>query len=248
MATARKWQAALDQIRYSLVRLQLTRPETVALAAVILFASAVGYFYFFKVQPLKTELDGLELRERAAHNRILDAATRKKKLEAQRANANLIVDSIDIFERRLKDRQQGTPAIISEVNNLASQHRVTASDYNYRLVAAESDEPASASSASRREDTQLNVYSALNIDTTVVGDYRDLRRLISAIERSNQFIVILGVAFQGESERPGRNAIPAVMPAPAGAPVAQAARPVGDALMAVSLKIEMETYFRNEGR
>jgi hypothetical protein len=111
----------------------------------------------------------------------------------------------------------------------------------------EVDNPESPSSA-RRDDRQLSVYSSLGIDTTVVGDYQDLRRLIGAIERSRQFILINAVAFQGEAERPGRSSAPVVLPAPGAPPVVQASRPETPGGIVVSLKIEMETYFRNEDR
>ena len=236
-----------ERARASMRHARLSRVEIVFLAAAILFALTVIYFYAAKVQPRQAELDGLEARERAAHTQLLDAAGKRKKLEAQRANSTRIIDSLLDFERRLNDRPRGTPAIISEVNNLARQHRATTENYSYRTTAVEVDNPESPSSA-RRDDRQLSVYSSLGIDTTVVGDYQDLRRLIGAIERSRQFILINAVAFQGEAERPGRSSAPVVLPAPGAPPVVQASRPETPGGIVVSLKIEMETYFRNEDR
>ncbi|MEP7274537.1 MAG: hypothetical protein ABI882_23810 [Acidobacteriota bacterium] len=244
----------IDQMRTILSKLRLKPIETVVLVLTFFFAGMVGYFYIFEVRSRTVQLDGLDGRENRARTRILDAGTRKKKFEAQRSNASLIVESIQSFEQRLKNREQGTPAIISEVNSLARQHRVTAGDYNYRVIESESDKPTAQSAATKRDDSQLHAYTALGIETTVVGDYDDLRRLIAAVERSRQFIVINVVSFQGEADRPGQTAGAGAgvgLPAGVGAPVRQdqvaPQNPMGgQGGIPVSLKIEMETYFRNE--
>lgn len=233
-----------EQVVASLQRLRLSRIEMVALAGTLLFAGVVTFFYIFEVRSRRTELDSLDARDRAAHNRILEATTRKKKLEAQRTNATQIIDSIGTFEKRLKNRELGTPAIITEVNGLARQHRAVAGDYAYKVVEGEAEAQSKDSASSQRVELP-NTYTALGIDTTVVGDYADLKRLISAIERSPMFIVINSLAFQGEADRalaagppPG---MAAVMPGQAQRPV-QSTAPGG----AVSLKIEMQTFFRND--
>ena len=241
-------KTAIAQSVTSLRRVHLSRLEMVALAGTVLFAGAVLFFYFFQVRSRRTELESLDARDRAAHNRILDATTRRKKLEAQRSNASLIIDSIGSFEKRLKTRDLGTPAIITEVNSLAKQHRAVAGDYAYKMVEGEPETQAKDASSSQKVDL-TNTYTALGIDTTVVGDYADLRRLIASIERSPQFIVINSVAFQGEADRPGQAGPPPGM-APV-MPAQQQPRPVANAApggMAVSLKIEMQTFFRNEPR
>ncbi len=238
----------LDRARFAFRSVRLKPVEALSLAATLLFAIAVGYLYFFEVRARQSELDGFEARDRAAHSRLLEAASEKKKLEAQRSNASLIIESIGDFERRLQTRQEGTPAIINEVNGLSLQHRAVASDYSYKVIEGEGDNPANPSASSRADESDLKAYTALGIDTNVMGDYRDLRRLISAIERSRQFIVINSVTFQGEAERPGRTPVaagmPAVVPAQVGPPASAPVSTGGGA--PVSLKLEMETYFRND--
>ncbi len=234
----------IGQAQTALRSLRLKPIETLFLVATLAFASVVVYFYVFEVRARRVELDGLDARDRAAHSRILEAGAKKKKLEAQRSNASLIIDSIQSFERRLKNREQGTSAIISEVNNLAKQHRALAGDYSYRVIEGETDNQANQAPSSQRVES-LNAYTALGIETTVVGDYGDLRRLISAIERSQQFIVINSVAFQGEADRPGLTVVPAGLPAVLPAVQQRSVPATGEGGIPVSLKIEMETYFRN---
>ena len=239
-----------DRTRFALRNVRMKPVEALSLAATLLFAFAVAYLYFFEVLARQSELDGLETRDRIAHSSWLEGLSNQKKFEAQRTNASLIIESIGDFERRLQTRQQGTSAIINEVNNLALQHRAVASDYSYKVVEGEGDNPTNPSASSKLDEADLKAYTALGIETNVMGEYRALPRLISAIERSRQFIVINSVAFQGEAERPGRTPVaagmPAVVPSQVGPPATATApgSPGGGA--PVSLKIEMETYFRND--
>lgn len=245
MSAISKIKNSFEQVVATFRGLRLKPVEMLALAGTVIVAGAVIFFYFFEVKSRRDQLDGLDARDRAAHSRILEAGSRRKKLEAQRSNASLIIDSIQSFEKRLKSRELGTPAIITEVNSLAKQHRVMAGDYAYKVVEGEAEIKESGSASSQRVESP-NTYTALGIDTTVIGDYGDLRRLIAAIERSPQFIVINSVAFQGEADRPGQGAPPpgmaAVLPAAMQKPVTPVGTPGG---VPVSLKIEMETFFRN---
>lgn len=227
----------IEQVRGMFLRVRLSSIEKSFLIAAILFALLVAYFYIAKVQPRRSELGSLEWRERGALERLAQATEKKKKLEQEQANASQIIASVDEFERRLKDRQQGTSQIINEVNRLARAHRVSTGDYAYRLVEAEVPVENNAAPSGRRDDKQLNVYTVLGIDTTVVGDYADLRRLISALERNPHFVVINAVAFQGEAEGGANQARPGI----------DSAQPASNSsAIRVSLKVEMETYFRNQ--
>ena len=241
-----KLKSFVGQSAAAIRGIRMTPVEIFSLVATIAFALGVMFFYIFEVRSRRTELDSLDARERAALTRILDASARQKKLEAQRSNASSIIDSIASFEKRLKNRELGTPAIITEVNSLARQHRAVAGDYTYKVIEGEAEAQAKESASSQRVESP-NTYTALGIDTTVVGDYADLRRLIAAIERSPQFIVINSLAFQGEADRPGKGVPPpgmqAVMPAVQAKPVTAVPAGVGGA---VSLKVEMQTFFRND--
>lgn len=228
------------RIGSALGRARLSPVEIAFLAATVLFALIVLYFYATRVEPRRAELAGLDDRASAARTKLLQANERKKKLEAQQANASRIVDSLGGFERRLKDRERGTAQIINEVNRLASAHHVAASDYNFRLAVADAPAEGDGSPSSRREERDLQTYTSLAIETTLSGDYQDLRRLIAAIERGQTFMLINSVTFQGETKQVVTSA---AAPGLAGAPAVQA--PAGGET-AVSLKLEMETYFRND--
>jgi Tfp pilus assembly protein PilO len=229
-------------------RARLSAVEIAFLIATVLFVLVVVYFYLAHVQPKRSELNGLEGRERAARSRILAAEAQKKKIEVQQTNASRIVESLSNFENRLKDRGRGTPQLIDEIDKLARENQVIATDYGYRMAVAEPVSAEGQGPASLRNDRDQQIYTALGVDTTLTGDYQNLRRLIAAIERSSSFILINGVAFQGETNR-GRRTGPVApsVPGQPGAPgrVAPGQPAAGNDLV-VSLRLEMETYFRNQ--
>lgn len=242
-------------------QIRLTKPEIVAFIAVVLFCIFVVYFHLSRVRPLTTELDGLEQREQIALNRIKRSNDDKRKAEEEKNNAGKIISSLESFERGLKDRADGTPLIITEINRLANIHDADAGDYAYRLVEADSAQSKSPTGAAQRED-QLKVFAALGVSTSLTGDYAHLRRLIEGIERSPQFIIIDSIAFQGETSSknvqvvPAGPAVAAQPGVPAqGAPQVKPQTPGRNAApttgkrddgsdLQVSLKVEMETFFR----
>ena len=240
-------------------QVSLSKPEIVALVALGVFCIFVVYFHTSRVRPLVYQLDGLEQREQIAINQIKRVNDDRRRAEEEKANSGKIITSVESFEHSLKNREEGTPLIISEINRLASLHDAEAGDYAYRLVAADDTQAKSATGAAQRED-QLHVFTALGVSTSVTGDYLDLRRLIEAIERSPQFIVIDSIAFQGETSSKGLQVVPAGVvqpgvPVPAPGP-AKPAPAVKNATpgkkddgsdLQVSLKVEMETYFRRRG-
>jgi len=239
---------------------RLTKPEIIAFIAVVLFCIFVVYFHISRVRPLSSELDSLEQREQIALNRIRRSNDDKRKAEEEKANAGKIIGSLESFERGLKDRADGTSLIITEINRLANVHDANAGDYAYRLIEADNTQTKSATGATQRED-QLKVFAALGVSTSLTGDYAHLRRLIEAIERSPQFIVIDSIAFQGETSSKNVQIVPAGPAAAAqpgvpvqGAPQAGPQTPGRNAPttgkrndgsdLQVSLKVEMETFFR----
>jgi hypothetical protein len=264
MALSRRinFRNAAADVRAWLKQVRLSTAEIVALVTLLVFCAFVVWFHLSKVRPKTAELDALAARENVALAQLRRANDEKKRFEDEKSNSGKIIGSIDSFEHLLKYREEGTPQIVSEVNHLAALSNAEARDFAYRLVASETAETKSPTGAAERED-KLNVFTALGIDTTAVGSYSNLRRLIESIERSPQFIVIDAIAFQGEAEASGRArpaaipagvpAVPAPGPGPGTAPVqarvsSAAARTPGKGgeESLVSLRIEMETYFRRK--
>ena len=101
------------------------------------------------------------------------------------------------------------------------------------------------------------MYEGLGIDTTVEGDYHNLRRFISALERSRNFVIVNAISLQSIDEKnnlkasviEGGENIPGQppMPKPVSGVPNNAAPTSFPTKVTVSLKIEMETHFAREG-
>ncbi len=263
-----------DDLKESFGGLRLSLLEGIVFALVFAFAFAVGYFYFTTTQPLNTRLDYLRKQEKTLKDNIKDESERIKEINEQRQNAEKILDSLGSFEGRLHNRKAGIPAIIDEVNLLAKSNRVLAGDITFQSAKADplpQDAVAGASPTAtpkvKTQDKLLNVYEGLGIDTTVEGDYHDLRRFIAALEHSRNFVIINAIALQSIDEKRGAkvklSATRAGNNPQAGGPPGMPqnmpmAQPGGDPNMpldsgaptktVVSLKLEMETHFSREQR
>jgi Tfp pilus assembly protein PilO len=263
-------------LREAFRNLRLSALEWVALVATILFVGVVTFYFLNSAQPLRSKLSDLRTREKKLQDQMVSDTTKKKSLEEQRANREKILDSLESFEVRLHGRKVGITAIIDEVNQLAKANRVKAGDIAFRTDAPAplpGDAQPGANpgttptpAAITQRDKLPNVYEGLGIDTTVEGDYHDLRRFMAALERSRNFVIVNAIALQSidETQRSkssignlGASGIanpgPSSSIMPPAAPIAGEAPGVGQAPVAptkivVALKIEMETRFAREAR
>ncbi len=265
----------LDQVLNDVFRnVRLSAMEWVALVATILYVGVVTFYYLNSAQPLRSKLSNLQAREKNLQTQMTDDASKAKMLNEQRANREKILDSLESFEVRLHSRKVGITAIIDEVNQLAKANRVRAGDIAFRTDApaplpgevqpGASPGTSPTPAAITRRDKMPNVYEGLGIDTTVEGDYHDLRRFMAALERSRNFVIVNAITLQSIDEKqrtkfklegPGAAAPPnpgsSVMPqaAPVPGPNSGVPQPVDvPTKIVVALKVEMETHFAREGR
>ena len=244
-----------DGLRAAFRGLRLSLVETVFLAAAVMFAAFVLAFYLTKIAPQQLELRSLQNRQTAAQAKLKQETKRQEELEAQRENAQKILDSLNEFEARLKDRNEGKSLILDAFPELAKANHVSGGGVTFRTI--EADATDNQAQPVVHNDKLVSVYPALGLDTTVEGDYHDLRRFISDLERSKQFIIINSITLQSVDEKARRllkGAPLGVAPGPGPAPgLGQVQRPGAGAVRAVaetptnvtvSLKIETDTYFQ----
>lgn len=246
-------------------RLRLSPLEMITLLATIIFAGVVGFYYLNSTQPLRSRLSELRAKEKSLQTVIQDKAAKEKALEMQLKNRDQIMDSLERFEGRLHNRKTGITAIIDEVNQIAVAHRVKAGDVTFHTTAPEllpgeskpetSGSPSPTPTPVLRRDKLPVVYEGLGIDTTVEGDYADLRRFISALERSRNFVIISAISLQSVDEKQRAKFRTNAGPGPQGDPNGPRSVQLGDPAAAqaggptqiiVSLKIEMETHFSRD--
>ena len=242
--------------------LRLSVVEIVALVSTIVFVGIVLSLYFNSIQPIKNKIAELETRKKQLTSQVITQGEQDKAATNQRVNAQKILDSLESFEARLRHRKQGIPDVINEVNQLGKAYKVRVGDVRFQTASA--DQLAAPTGANptptpaiTRRDKLPNVYEGLGIDTTVEGDYHNLRRFISALERSRNFVIVNAISLQSIDEKnklkasgiEGGEIIPGQPPMPkgvVGVPNNAAAPTSFPTTITVALKIEMETHFARE--
>ncbi len=219
-------------------RIGLRPAEAAFLLAALLFVGIVVAFYFIRVQPLNQQVESLQMRERELRARIEKRDADEKKRLDQIANSRSILESLTRFEASLKPDMRGMTQIIEEIDALGRTNKVLVGDANYRVEEAVplTDEKGVALPESSSSEKAITVYPVMAIETSVIGDYPNLRRFLAELERSRQFLIIRSLAFQGEADKVRSES------AKVGG-VARLQMSTPDAIP-VSLKIDLDTYFQ----
>lgn len=221
-----------------LQRLRLSFIEVIALILALVFAGAIAFYYFTKVQPLGSQLETLQARESEMRLKLEKFNDDEKKRQEQSSNAEAILASLKGFDVYLKPDERGMTEIINEIDQLGAKHGVIAGDSSYRVDEAEPlyDENGQPIQKAAKNEDKQNIYPALGVDTNVIGEYPNLRRFLADLERSRQFLIINSLTFQGESDQVRRAAQKSGK---------QKLQLSSAEAVPVSLKIEMDTYFQS---
>jgi len=236
MSLKTKLSETFSGLRDAMGRARLSVVEIVFLGAALLFAGFVAFFYFYKVQPLDSELAARQQQIQDLRERIKKLTTEEKKRSDQASNAERILESLRGFENNLKPDQRGMTQIINEIETLCKTHQIFTDASNYRTERADEpqlDENGNPIPQAARRDKKPKIYPTLGVDTTVIGDYSNLRGFLSDLERSKQFLIINALAFQGGDEKIARQ-------------LAKGGKQIqlSPSSIPVSLRIELDTYFQ----
>jgi hypothetical protein len=225
-----------QRLRDSLNRARLSRVELAVLGGAIFFAASVAILYSYKVVPLGFAVEAQQRQIQALKTQIEVEDVKEKKRRVQASNAEKILESLRSFDGRLTPDERGMTQIINEIDALSVSHKVVASDSNYRPE--EADEPKLDENGNPKlqasRDKKPKIYPNLGVETTVIGDYPNLRRFLSDLERSKQFLIINSLSFQGGDDRVVRQLAKGGKQIELSSPEA----------VPVSLKIELDTYFQ----
>ena len=212
--------------------------EALSLLTAVLFIVATATFYWIKVRPLEEQVESLRRREGEVRARIDKRSAEDKRREEQTTNSDRILESLRQFEGLLQREDQGIAAIIDEMDAAGRSCKVVVGDASYRVSSASAivDSNGNAIPDAVSGEKIDNIYPGMAVDTTVIGDYPNLRRFISSLERSRHFVIINSLAFQGEADKVRRETArigsntQMEMATPDSVPV--------------SLKLELDAYFQ----
>ena len=219
--------------------LHLSTRETIFLVIGIVLCGVVILFHLLRVQPLAEEITALENRIKDQTARFERQNREQKQQQDQVANAEAILVSLQRFESSLKPDQRGMTLLMDEIDQFGKTHRIVVGDASYRLDEATPLTDAEGNPLPEQQgsqEKQLMIYPKMGIETTVIGDYPNLRRFLGDLEKSQQFVILNALAFQGEADRVRQAA---------GNPSSLTRLELGSPdSIPVSLKIELETYFQ----
>lgn len=222
------------QARDIIGRLRLSRVESVFLGVAVLFACAVAFFYSYEVIPLGYTVSARQRQIQELRSHIQKLNSDEKKRVAQASNAEKILESLHVFDNRLTPDERGMTQIINEIDSLGDARKILVGDSNYRVEDA--DDPQLGGNGGQtldKRDKKPKIYPNLGVETTVVGDYPNLRGFLADLERSKQFLIVNSLSFQGGDER-------IVRQFEKGGKQIQ----LSGGAIPVTLKIEFDTYFQ----
>ncbi|MCI0387147.1 MAG: hypothetical protein MOB07_00015 [Acidobacteria bacterium] len=228
---------SFNGLRGAIGRARLSVVEIVFLSAALFFAGFVAFFYFNKVQPLGSALAEREQKIKDLKAEIVKLKTEGEQLKTQTSNAERILESLRGFESLLKPDASGTTQIINEIESLGKTHQVLTGDSTYGSEKADEpqlDENGNPIPQATIRDKTPKIYPSFAIDTVVIGDYSNLRRFLSDLERSKQFLIINVLTFQGGDEKIARQ-------------LAKGGKQIqlSPESIPVSLGIDLDTYFQS---
>jgi hypothetical protein len=210
----------------------LNRVEIAAAAvALCAFILAISY-YFAALGPEKERLHRLQEQFAEDQRLLLKATTAVSEVEKSPVDlARQAKDSLEEFKTRwLKPQAQGRIAVINEINELAKKNGVRLTSGIEMHLSKEGDEKKP--SKQRNADAAVDAYPKLHTQFTVFGQYASLRRFISELEHSRQFLVIESIQLSSvEQVQRGARTVATAGQAPG-------------AGSGVSLSIGLSTYFQ----
>lgn len=221
----------IQTLLHKIKQFRLSTLEIVSLSGVLILASIVFFFYMARIEPLTSQISELDSQEIQLQAKLLKWSTEERKRSEQSENAEKILSSLDQFNDVLKPQDKGRYQIIDELDALGKIHKIFVGDTVYRENAGDGSSQNGIAGSSIKKEKLQDAFPSFGIDTTVIGDYRSLRKFLVDLESSKQFLVIKSLSFQGEERR-------------GGGPPDDIRQPANPGSIPVSLKIEMNTFFR----
>jgi hypothetical protein len=208
--------------------------EIAALIGLVLLAACALVVYSFVILPDQVEFVQLS-------GQVSDNNTKIEELRGTITDPTTVIQQVDSVRTSLdefragtlKARRAGRLAIVETVGRLTSATGVQLAS----AVAFTTTDPlaeAVEDNVRRREgESEIRAFPSLAVDFSVAGNYDQLRRFISQLEASDQFVVIDSINLATDRSNEGET-----QPGPRRAPQSGGG--------VVTLKIVMTAYFQPE--
>ncbi len=221
--------------------------------ALFLLLAAIGLYLGF-VLPENRRLEDTRARRDSVEKDLNEAKRKFGDISNTETQVNKLIASAEDFETRfLQEQSIGKTAIYQRLNGLISAFGLinsTGPDYTPIEVSEDDRRQGSNERTERGRSKFQSLYPGIYVTMTVEGPYVNLRRFLSDIENSNEFVVISTIELEpSESKDSGVSPNP---PTETGV-VAQTVKKTDGGRTRgtiVSLRLELAAYFQrpNEQR
>lgn len=178
-------------------------PETVAVAISGLVLLSIILSYFFVLQPARDEAKAREKQRAELQTQLSDLQKNAEKTKTDAQGTVDLVSSVDRFEAaHMPSAVQGNAALYQRLNELIRANglrNTTGPEY-----APLETIPVGGKSSTK----QQSVFPGTYVTVTVEGGYGNLRRFITDLETTRQFLVINSVEIES-NETGGSGSNPA---------------------------------------
>lgn len=228
--------------------------EILTVSLALLAVLTVVLLHVFLVLPAQSELEA-NRKDRDKIEIDLDTMRGKYgKMEDTETEAAKLIRSVYDFESRfLRTAPEGKTALYQRLNGLMNAYgleNTSGPDY-IPLEIADLNQGEQRTEQDRGRDRFLSLFPGVFVTVTVEGSYQNLRRFMSEVENSSEFITITSVELvpaekekkDSNSSQPNNTGQPGIIETSATAQRANRNRGKTRGEI-VSLKLEMVSYFR----
>lgn len=231
-------------------------PEIAVVTAGVVAVIASVAVFVLAVLPARGELEASRREKSKVADQVVSAREKYGKITSTTEQVARLVASADGFEANfLPPDSTGRTELYDRINSLIGSHRlINTAGPEYVYLAPTTEGPRSGGEGETGREKFRSIFPGVYVTMTVDGTYQDIRRFISDIETSSQFVIISAVGIEPAEERrraeapetPGSGGqvnVPGIPGAAMGPGTAGGSSGVkrGET---VSLKIELAGYFR----
>lgn len=225
------------------------KPEIVVVGMGVSALIATIVLFAIMVLPARKTLSDAKSEQSALEQQVESAREKYGKITTTEEQVARLVQSSSDFENAyLPVDSIGKTALYQRLNTLIGTHNlINTSGPEYTpLEVAEGGSPQEA--GERGREKYRSIFPGVYVTMTVDGSYADIRRFISDIETSDQFVIISAIGIEPSEKGGKRDGAVGGDGNPTG-PGSQVQRPQQRVSKGetVSLKIELAAYFRRQG-
>jgi hypothetical protein len=246
LASGRRSQTSLAQLRRAPVVSLIGLPEMIGLAGAALLALITAFAYFYFYLPAQSRLTSTQLERDRLQGQVRASEIDLQQTTTVTEEVNRINASMHDFESNwLSVTGPGRMSLYSTLNNLIRNNglRNTAGPSYSPLEPLGSKTQVQPTVTAERQSNAKwqTIYPGIAVSVTVEGPYQRVRQFVRDIETSRQFLIINAVELESVTQS---GIAPELAPVEPQRTVIPPGPVAGGRGTLVSLRLDMATYFQ----